>query len=474
MAGGEQEKKGMVVLYPSPGMGHLVSMVELGKLIVSHGFSVTILIVKAHYNTGSTDPFIAHVSSINPSISFHTLQPPSSLPPNPSHHHEAHAYDLLRHTNPSLRAFLLSSSPCALIIDFFCIYSVDMVKELAIPCHCFFTCSASILAVFLNIPVLHESIPKNFSELGKTPVHIPGIPPFPADHMILPMLDREDEAYKGFLDTGLHLPDCDGIIVNTFEALEPRALEAITAGHCTLEGLQTPPIYCIGPLITEGRGNISTVDCIAWLDTQPKGSVVFLCFGSLGLLSAEQIKEIAIGLEKSGQRFLWVVRSPPSDNPAKYMVSPPEPDLDVLMPEGFLERTREQGLVVKSWAPQVEVLRHESVGGFVTHCGWNSILEGVVAGVPMVGWPQYAEQKLNIVILEKELKLAVAMRGYDEGFVPAEEVETRVRWLMESDGGMELRKRTLAAKDAAMAALQEGGSASSALARLVSEWTRPS
>lgn len=291
--------------------------------------------------------------------------------------------------------------------------------------------------------------------------------------MILPMLDREDEAYKGFLDTGLHLPDCDGIIVNTFEALEPRALEAITAGRCTLEGVPTPPIYCIGPLINEGRENISKVDCMAWLDTQPKGSVVFLCFGSIGLLSAEQLKEVAIGLEKSGQRFLWVVRSPPSDNPAEFMVSPPEPDLDVLMPEGFLERTRDRGLVVKSWAPQVEVLRHESVGGFVTHCGWNSTLEAVCAGVPMVGWPLYAEQKLNIVFLEKELKLAVAMKGYDEGFVSAEEVETRVRWLMESDGGMELRKRTLAAKDAALAALQEGGSSRSALARVVTEWTRP-
>ncbi|KAJ0986296.1 hypothetical protein J5N97_004652 [Dioscorea zingiberensis] len=472
MSGGERDN-GTLVLYPSPGMGHLVSMVQLGKLIVSQGFSVIIIIVKAHYNTGSTDSFIARVTSANPSISFHTLQPPASLPHNPSPHHEAHAFDLLRHSNPNFRAFLLSSPPRALIYDFFCIHAVDVAKELAIPCYCFFTCGANVLALFLHIPVLHNLIPKSYGEMGRTPLNVPGLPSFPADHMILPMLDREDEAYKGFLYTGLHLPDFDGIMVNTVEELEPRALEAITAGRCTLEGLPTPPIYCIGPLITEGRENIGQVDCIAWLDTQPKGSVVFLCFGSLGLLSGEQLKEIAVGLEKSEQRFLWVVRSPPGDNPAKLMVTPPEPDLDVLMPEGFLERTKDRGLVVKSWAPQVEVLRHESVGGFVTHCGWNSTLEAVCAGVPMIGWPLYAEQKLNIVFLEKEMKLAVSMKGYDKGLVPAEEVETRVKWLMESDGGKELRKRTLAAKEAAIAALEEGGSSRAALARLVSEWTRP-
>ncbi|KAJ0986256.1 hypothetical protein J5N97_004612 [Dioscorea zingiberensis] len=199
-----------------------------------------------------------------PSIPFHTLQPPASLRPNPSPHHEAHAFDILRLNNPNLRAFLLSSPPRALIFDFFCIHAVDIAKELAIPCYCFFTSSANGLACLLHIPVLHNLIPKSYGEMGQTPVNVPGLPSFPADHMMLPMLDREDEAYKSFLYAGLHLPDCDGIMVNTVEALEPRALEAITAGRCTLEGVPTPPIYCIGPLITEGRENIGQVDCIAW------------------------------------------------------------------------------------------------------------------------------------------------------------------------------------------------------------------
>ncbi|WOK91409.1 hypothetical protein Cni_G00100 [Canna indica] len=155
----------------------------------------------------------------------------------------------------------------------------------------------------------------------------------------------------------------------------------------------------------------------------------------------EQLKEIAIGLEKSDQRFLWVVRAPQTENEG------PEPELDALLPNGFMERTEDRGLVVNSWAPQVEVLNHETAGRLVTHCGWNSILEAVIAGVAMVAWPLYAEQRLNKVFLVELMKLAVAMEGYDKDLVPAEEVEAKVRWLMESERGRELRERAATIKE---------------------------
>ena len=116
-----------------------------------------------------------------------------------------------------------------------------------------------------------------------------------------------------------------------------------------------------------------------------------------------QLREIAIGLGKSGQRFLWVVRDPPSHNLSVSIKENGEPDLDSLFPDGFLERTKERGLVVKLWTPQGEILTHRSVGGFVTHCGWNSILEAVCAGVPLVAWPLYAEQTLNRAVLVARL-----------------------------------------------------------------------
>ena len=294
--------------------------------------------------------------------------------------------------------------------------------------------------------------------------------------MAKPILDREDKAYEFFLNMSIHLPRSAGIIVNTFEALEPRAVETILDGLCVLDG-PTPPIFCIGPLIAVddrsgggGGGGSGIPECLTWLESQPKRSVLFLCFGSLGLFSEEQLKEIAVGLERSGQRFLWVVRSPPSKDPSRRFLAPPEPDLNSLLPDGFLDRTKERGLVVKSWAPQVAVLNHASVGGFVTHCGWNSVLEAVCAGVPMVAWPLYAEQRFNRVVMVEEMKLAFPMEESEEGFVTATEVEKRVRELMESKEGNTLRLRIMAMKEAAETAMSDGGSSRTALTKLVKSW----
>uniref|UniRef100_A0A0A8XP54 Glycosyltransferase n=1 Tax=Arundo donax TaxID=35708 RepID=A0A0A8XP54_ARUDO len=461
-----------VVLYPSPGMGHLVSMIELGKTLGARGLAVTIVVVDPPYNTGATGPFLAGVSAANPSISFHRLPKIDRLPPVASKHHEALTFELIRISNPSLREFLAAASPAVLVVDFFCSVALEVARELGVPAYFFFTSGAEVLAFFLHLPVLHARTAASFRDMGEELVHTPGIPPFPATHAVLPIMERDDVAYDGFLNVCTDLCRSQGIIVNTFRSLEPRAVDTVVAGHCTPPGLPTPPVYCIGPLIKSQEVATGGEECLAWLDTQPKASVVFLCFGSIGRFSAEEIREVAAGLEASGQRFLWVVRAPPSDDPAKKFEKPPEPDLDALLPEGFLRRTKDRGLVVKSWAPQRDVLAHEAVGGFVTHCGWNSVLEAVMAGVPMLAWPLYAEQRLNLVFLEKELQLAVAVEGYDseKGVVAADEVSTKVRWLMDSDGGRVLRERTLAAMRQAKEALSAGGESEAMLAGLVDAW----
>jgi hypothetical protein len=171
----------------------------------------------------------------------------------------------------------------------------------------------------------------------------------------------------------------------------------------------------------------------------------------MGVFPKKQLEEIAVGLERSGQRFLWVVRGPPGPGAAD--------DISALLPAGFQERTEDRGLVVKNWAPQVDVLRHRAAGAFVTHCGWNSTLEGVVAGLPLLCWPLYAEQKMNKVRIVEEMKLGVEMRRRDDDdVVTAEEVEAKVRWVMEdSDGARALRERAAAARDRAAEALAEGG-----------------
>ncbi|KAH7557711.1 hypothetical protein JRO89_XS11G0207000 [Xanthoceras sorbifolium] len=194
---------------------------------------------------------------------------------------------------------------------------------------------------------------------------------------------------------------------------------------------------------------------------------------AFGLFSVDQLKEIAVGLEKSGRRFLWVVRNPPSnENQSVAISAQPDPDLDSLLPNGFLDRTKERGLVVKNWAPRVDVLNHDSVGGFMIHCGWNSVFEAVCTGIPMVAWPLYAEQRFNRAMMVEEIKIALPMVESENEFVSSTEVEKRVRELMDLDAeeGYLIRKQTIAMRNEAKAALGESGSSHVALTDLFNSW----
>ncbi|TVU04838.1 hypothetical protein EJB05_47974, partial [Eragrostis curvula] len=290
-----------------------------------------------------------------------------------------------------------------------------------------------------------------------------------------------------------------GVLVNTFESLERRAAEAMRDLRCVVvpgRVVSLPPVYCVGPLVGDGEeggegeeeAGTRRHECLAWLDAQPDRSVVFLCFGSRGAHSAAQLAEIAAGLESSGHRFLWVVRAPPADATKNYSLSSsseqhrpaPPPDLDALLPAGFLRRTGSRGLVVASWAPQAPVLRHRATAAFVTHCGWNSALEGVVAGVPMLCWPLHAEQKMNKLFMAAPAEVGGMGVGVEvegcvttTGFVDAGEVEAKVRLVMEeSEEGRRLRTRVEARKEEARKAWEEGGSSRAAFDRFLADVER--
>lgn len=212
-------------------------------------------------------------------------------------------------------------------------------------------------------------------------------------------------------------------------------------------------------------------ECLKWLDNQPRKSVVFLCFGSRGTFSAAQIEQIAVGLEKSGHRFLWVVKPPPKHN-WDLLADPAMGSgfIDMVLPQGFRERTKERGMAVESWAPQVEVLRKEAVGGFVTHCGWNSTLEAIVAGVPMAAWPLYSEQHLNGNVMVEDMGIAVGVAiGDDDGFVSAAEVEGAVRELME-EGGKGVRDKCLLMNAKGSEAFAQLGSSWNNINKFIDSW----
>ncbi|XP_042000679.1 LOW QUALITY PROTEIN: UDP-glycosyltransferase 88B1-like [Salvia splendens] len=463
-----------IVLYPSPGMGHLVAMVELGKFILHHhpSLSITVLISPPSFNTGSTMDYVRHISATVPSISFHHL-PTISLDLLSFPSMEAVIFELLRLSSPHVRSALDSLSRAtpisAFVIDFFCTASLPIAADLHIPTYFFVTSGACVVAFFTYLPVIHNSTTESFKDMNRL-LHIPGVPPIPSSDMMRPMLDRTWSEYQNLLNFANEIPNSAGLIVNTFESLEPKPLQAIREGKCNPGG-NTPPVFCVGPLLnTENqREEYNEVECMKWLEKQPSKSVVYICLGSLGLLSAAQLSELAVGLERSGKKFLWVVRSPPTEDKSRRYLKPPEPDLEELLPAGFVERMGERGMVVKSWAPQVAVLGHAAVGGFVTHCGWNSILEAVCAGVPMAAWPMYAEQHFNRVVLVEDMKVAVRVVEDEEGFVSAEEVEKRVVELME--GAEEVRREVEKKSVEAREAMANGGSSVAALGKMVELWT---
>lgn len=219
------------------------------------------------------------------------------------------------------------------------------------------------------------------------------------------------------------------IMINTFENLEHDVVSS-------LRSILHPRIYPVGPLpILEdreinrdseiGRLRLNLWEeeteslSLDWLGTKEKKSVLYVNFGSITVLTSEQLLEFAWGLAMSGKEFLWVVRS--------------------ILPADFLSETADQGMVVTGWCPQEKVLSHPAIGGFLTHCGWNSMMESVFAGVPMICWPFFADQLTNRKFCCDEWGLGMEI----EGEVKRERVEAVVREVMDGAGGVEIREKVM-------------------------------
>uniref|UniRef100_A0A7N0T2H3 Glycosyltransferase n=1 Tax=Kalanchoe fedtschenkoi TaxID=63787 RepID=A0A7N0T2H3_KALFE len=244
-----------------------------------------------------------------------------------------------------------------------------------------------------------------------------------------------------------------GIIFNSFYELEPAFVD-YWAEKCA------PRPFCVGPLCLAEpvKAQVEKREWIEWLDVNgpEAGPVLYIAFGSQAALSASQLQELAEGLESSGVRFLWVLKSG---------------DLDKIgtWDAGFAERVKGRGMVVADWVNQREILSHEAVKGFLSHCGWNSVVESLCAGVPILAWPVMAEQHLNARMVAEELRVGVRVETCDgtvRGFVKAEGVSRSVKRLF---GEKEVARRVAEVKEMAEAAVAEGGSSWRALTELIDE-----
>jgi hydroquinone glucosyltransferase len=452
------------------GISHLIPFLEFAKRLVSQhsNFHVTCIIP-----TNGPTPQLTNaiVEGLPNSIDVIFL-PPVSLEDLPETTNPGALIFLnMSRSLPSLRKVLESllskTHLAAFLTNFFGVDSFDVAKEFNIPSYIFYPSPATVLSLFMHLPKLHETVSSEIGHLPD-PVKIPGCIPIPAKDIPGGFQDLKGESHERLMHIGKRISSAEGIVLNSFKDMESGVIKALQDGA----GRNNPPVYPIGPLIQAGSSSEEdTSGCLRWLDNQPRGSVLYVSFGSGGTLSCAQIGELALGLEMSGQKFLWVVRRPSDESPnAAYLSDKSQFDPSEFLPSGFLERTKGQGLVVTSWAPQTQILNHGSTGGFLSHCGWSSTLESIMFGVPIIAWPLFAEQKTNALILEKEKKVALRPKANENELVEREEIAKVVKDLMEGEEGKSLGQNMRELKDAAARALSKDGSSTLALSELASKW----
>jgi coniferyl-alcohol glucosyltransferase len=455
-------------LLSSPGMGHLIPVLELGKrLVTHHNFTVTIFAVTSPMSPAESDVI---QSCMSPKL-FDIVQLP---PVDISGLVDANATVftqlsvMMREARPAIRSAISAWNPrpTLLIVDLFGTESLAIADELEMPKYVYVASNAWFLALTIRVPFLDKEVEGEYVDQVE-PLRLPGCKSVWPEHLVDPMLDRTNQQYFEYVRIASEIPRSDGILLNTWADLQPTSLAALRDEDL----LGRVPVYPVGPLTrTVSASNGPMFD---WLDMQPSESVIYVSFGSGGTLSYEQMTEIAWGLELSQQRFIWVVRQPSigvadaafftagnasGDDPLNYL------------PDGFLTRTKNVGLVVPLWALQAEVLCHSSIGGFVSHCGWNSALESITNGVPMIAWPLYAEQRMNATLLTEELGVAVRSKVLpSKKVVGRQEIEKTVRTIMEDKERNAIRARVKELKQSAERALSMGGSSFNALSELANQ-----
>ncbi|CAN6169565.1 unnamed protein product [Urochloa humidicola] len=464
-----------VVIFPFMAKGHTLPMLHFATALTAHHKDLHVTVL----TTPANRAFAA--GRLPPSVSLVELPFPS-LPPLPAGVESTDAlpcpslYPTFLRATALLRepfaAFLASlpSPPLAVVSDFFLGFTRAAAADAGARRVVFHGMSCFSMAVCKALIVNPEAAAAGG---GGAPFHVPGMPEhveITADEVpdaLVKFADAEDPVTRFLIDdVGFSDVLSWGVLVNSFAALD----EAYVASLESFYKLGARA-WLVGPLFL-AAGDASELEaaeeekhgdpecCLAWLDDKAAGSVVYVSFGTQAHVSDAQLDEIAHGLVQSGHRFLWAVRSDTWSPPAD--VGP------------------NNGRVVRGWVPQRRVLAHEAVGGFVSHCGWNSAMECLAAGKPILAWPMIAEQHLNARHVADVVGTGVRVRttaGTMEvagDVVGRAEVEEKVRALMDAGGeaGKTMRERAAWARRAAMSAVSEGGASRVALRELMDELQR--
>ncbi|KAK6127284.1 hypothetical protein DH2020_038947 [Rehmannia glutinosa] len=417
-----QKPQVAVVMVPLPAQGHLNQLLHLSRLISAVNLPVYYIGAATHIRQAKLR---LHGWNPSSSINFHEFPNPQFQNPNP---------------NPnSPTKFPLQILP-----------SFSAAKNLRAPVLKFVK---NLSKKFKRIVVIYDSLmtyvvqdldswanagkPDLSSDPGLSSIlkEIPGPDGFfPPEFAEFRALQRGSRKFFS------------GDIYNSSRIIEDVYLNLLSTG--------SEKKWAVGPFnpVLINQSGLPRHKSLDWLDKQVLNSVIFVSFGTTSSLSDEQVHELAIGLEKSGQKFIWVLREADKGD-----IFTGSENRKFELPDGFEERVKERGLIVRDWAPQLEILAHFSTGGFLSHCGWNSCMESISMGVPMATWPMHSDQPTNAVLVTKVLRIGVEVRDWAcrEDVVPSGVVENSVKKLMASGEGDEMRKRARELGDGVKSSLME-------------------
>ncbi|CAL2279169.1 unnamed protein product [Prunus armeniaca] len=477
-----QNRELHVFLFPFMAHGHMIPVSDMAKLFAAQGVKTTIITNTLNAPTFSKATRSRKTNSCGCGIEIEikTIKFPSqeaglpegceNLDSLPTPELASNFFKAMGLLQAPLEQLLLEDQPTCLVADMFFPWATDAAAKFGIPRLVFHGTSFFALAAsdcvrryepFKNTSSDSEPfvIPNLPGEIKMTRAQVSDLIKDNIENDLTRLLKQSKEAEVRSY----------GIVVNSF-----YELESVYADY--YRKVLGKKAWHIGPLSLCNRDNeekayrgkeasIDEHECLKWLDSKKPNAVVYVCFGSVVKFNNSQLKDIALGLEASGLEFIWVVRKGKDDDVGK----------EDWLPEGFEERMEGKGLIIRGWSPQVLILDHGAVGGFVTHCGWNSTLEGIAAGLPMVTWPVSVDQFYNEKLVTQVLKIGVGVGAQKwcikvvGDIVKREAIEKAVTQIMVGEEAEEMRSRAKGLAKQARRAIEKGGSSHSDLNALIEE-----
>ncbi|KAL5701821.1 7-deoxyloganetin glucosyltransferase [Ranunculus cassubicifolius] len=472
MASFQVAQKPHVVCVPLPFQGHINAMLKLAKVLHMKGFRITFVNTEFNHQKLIRSLGPDALKGL-PDFKYETI--PDGLPPcdiNATQDilqlwdslSETCVVELCNLITKLNEASTTSGKPLVscIVADVLLSAPLEAAEIFSIPGVLLWPMSALVLLIFLQAEQILENVilPQKDMINGYLDKPINSIP----DMMEIRLKDLPSffwdgrEGIKNILIQNVQkAPFASRIILNTFDDLENEALNAI-------KGL-LPPIYTIGPLqlleqqipdsqLRSFKSNLlrEHQDCLKWLDSRQTNSVLYVNFGSITVMTSEQLLEFAWGLANSKYPFLWVIR----------------PDLVIgetaILPPEFTEETADRGMI-SGWCPQEQVLCHSSIGGFLTHSGWNSTMDAICGGVPFISWPFFGDQQTNC----RSSCTCWGIGMEIDNNVKRDILEALVRELMEGEKGKKMKEKAMEWKKNAEMSAQPDGSSYSNLDKIVTE-----